>query len=352
MKRDPSEHPIDKVRKTLRGRAEKACVRCRAKKRTCDGGNPCQRCKESHSACYFRWVFHAVLDPRPCSWEDSDWHYTIPYPREYVEYLEEQQEQLSTGLMTMYRLLKESGIQTAPALPDMPSTQELLTALRGLKLDETPVHRAQPSAPTDPSTPSDARDPIRQDSGERSGQHSGHAPTPMTLSSASPWHHPMYVPYFEPGHSPAMSVRPSLSSPMRSSYSPMPSETYEHPRQMQHQTVTSHSQLECGSETNGLMGMPQAWPMTPCPLSPDSTPMGGRSNQPTPLQATEVGAGPSSQQAWPWTFNGYGSAMGYPHDASSLGMQMDSIESQQRGDSVRPPNFHDSHEPSPGPPLQ
>lgn len=46
----------DKVRKTPRGRAEKACVRCRAKKRTCDGGNPCQRCKESHSACYFRSV--------------------------------------------------------------------------------------------------------------------------------------------------------------------------------------------------------------------------------------------------------------------------------------------------------
>ncbi|CAK4034307.1 Hypothetical predicted protein [Lecanosticta acicola] len=65
----------------------------------------------------------------------SDWHYTVPYPREYVEYLEEQQEQLSTGLLTLYRLLKESNIKTVPPLPEKPQAQDLLTALRGLKLD-------------------------------------------------------------------------------------------------------------------------------------------------------------------------------------------------------------------------
>lgn len=72
----------------------------------------------------------------------SDWHYTVPYPREYVEYLEEQQEQLSAGLLVMYRLLKESHIKTVPPLPDKLQAQDLLSALRSLRLDPQHHHPA------------------------------------------------------------------------------------------------------------------------------------------------------------------------------------------------------------------
>ncbi|CZT14557.1 uncharacterized protein RCC_00534 [Ramularia collo-cygni] len=84
------------------------------------------RCKESHSACYF-----------------SDWHFAVPYPREYVEHLEEQQEQLSIALLRMRRLLKEANVQTIPALPETEQAQDLLVPLREAKVDHRSIQELQ-----------------------------------------------------------------------------------------------------------------------------------------------------------------------------------------------------------------
>ncbi|KAM3413705.1 hypothetical protein BST61_g10398 [Cercospora zeina] len=264
----------EKVKKILRGRAEKACVRCRAKKRTCDGGNPCLRCKESHSACYF-----------------SDWHYTVPYPREYVEYLEEQQEQLSNGLMTLYSILKESNIHTVPALPDKPEAQELLAALKGLKLDT----RSQAGSSSSQLPDETHRQVNKMSMPGQPDYHPGS--TPVTLH-----HHPATSslqtgPIFMPqllGAGLASNMNTShASNPTPAQYAP-PYRPFEAPHAMPVHMLGPHflsthavHQDFLPSVEHGALPMPESWQPSPSSLTPSAnTPLDHRSHNPTPLAGT------------------------------------------------------------------
>ncbi|PIA96139.1 hypothetical protein CB0940_10099 [Cercospora beticola] len=274
MKRDglDKDGQSEKVKKTLRGRAEKACVRCRAKKRTCDGGNPCLRCKESHSACYF-----------------SDWHYTVPYPREYVEYLEEQQEQLSNGLMTLYSILKESNIQTVPALPDKPEAQDLLAALKGLKLDtrsqSVSSSQRQDGTHMQMNEMSMAGQPDYRQGSAPVALH--HHPATSPLQPA-----PIFMPQLGP---PGMSsnITSHASKPTPAQYAP-PYRPFDAPHPLPAHVLgphylpshtIRHDFLPSGE--NSAMRMTDSWQPSPSSLTPSTnTPLDNRSHNPTPLAST------------------------------------------------------------------
>lgn len=160
----------------------------------------------------------------------SEWHFTVPYPREYVEYLEEQQEQLSTGLLTMYRLLKESNIKTVPPLPDKPQAQDLLTALRGLKLDDrsqaSSYHRPLPT---------------------HSHSHPGHFATPLSSSPNvvdTRFQSPTMHPQFESVPSTPQDINASASSriptSMPGSFVPGPFGSFVYARQAQPPVFQGH----------------------------------------------------------------------------------------------------------------
>ncbi|USW55942.1 Putative zn(2)-C6 fungal-type DNA-binding domain-containing protein [Septoria linicola] len=357
MKRDgiDNDGQSEKVKKTLRGRAEKACVRCRAKKRTCDGGNPCLRCKESHSACYF-----------------SDWHYTVPYPREYVEYLEEQQEQLSAGLMTMYRILKESNIQTMPILPDKPQTQDLLAALRGLKLSSQSHHLARSGSTTSDGLKDGHRTQFEEVPIPPQKDYHGSVPSPMNHPSTTSPLQPasMFMPHFgsaPSSHSPNMTAHASNPTPVHHTYAAAPYRPFDFarpvhphaqvpPHSLQPAQPARHGFLPC---RDGAMQMPEPWHPSPASLTPTSNaPLEARSDRPTPLASTpntfteprheNLHMQQHNQQhiSQPWAW-GVGpdlsfyanNALGSHHD-SRIGQIVEPIE--QRGDIVAP---HDSQAP-------
>lgn len=146
-----------------------------------------------------------------------------------MEYLEEQQEQLSSGLITMYRLLKESNITTIPPLPEKPQAQDLLVALRGLRLDKPPP--PQPSSQhhrhtngsimdfTDDGTPPEPTPPDHM------------MQSYFDAASRSPLQPSMFVPSFPPVPATRQaSNAPAIPTSMSGSFTTMPYPTFDYTR--------------------------------------------------------------------------------------------------------------------------
>lgn len=295
----------------------------------------------------------------------SDWHYTVPYPREYVEYLEEQQEQLSTGLMTMYKLLKDSNIRTVPALPENPQTQELLSALRVLRLDGRAANPFQSSSPSDVQQGgpririAEMPMPAIDDAPRRISAHSPSTQSSFEHNSRSPIQQPMFMPHF--GEAPFRHPTGYTSFPTSSpGFSPTPYRPFDYAQPMQQQPLLAHRThvphpvhpAAVAGHTfqgGGVMALQQPWRQPTNSLSPGaSSPLGGLSNQPTPVDSSppsfsgiEHGDEGSLHPPWPWPYESdlayYANHGGITHE-SNIGLELETIA--QRGDIAMP---HDSH---------
>ncbi|KAI9677779.1 MAG: hypothetical protein M1829_002551 [Trizodia sp. TS-e1964] len=117
----PTESPSEG---NTRKRVCKACDRCRLKKSKCDGASPCSRCKSDNAICVFG--------------ERKKSHDKI-YPKGYVEMLEQQQQQLVSGLQELYRRTQSGEGWTGSPLRESgmghPLTHDILERLGALKQD-------------------------------------------------------------------------------------------------------------------------------------------------------------------------------------------------------------------------
>ncbi|KAJ5737345.1 uncharacterized protein N7483_002470 [Penicillium malachiteum] len=111
-------HPPDKVCKRVRT----ACDWCRLKKCKCDGASPCSTCRAGDKIC--------VFGQRKVA------HNRAPYPKGYVEMLEQQQAWLVHGLQELYCRSKKGEDLTGDRLELQPNghplTHDLLTHLGAL----------------------------------------------------------------------------------------------------------------------------------------------------------------------------------------------------------------------------
>ncbi|KAI5237578.1 hypothetical protein E4T42_09185 [Aureobasidium subglaciale] len=109
-------------------RVSKACDRCRTNKSKCDGKRPCVRCKSKNGIC----TYYMRKPPVNKS-----------YPKGYPDLLERQNEQLSKGLLKLYKLLQHSGDSEdrSPSEPPEPLlVHDVLENLGVLDLDTNKNH--------------------------------------------------------------------------------------------------------------------------------------------------------------------------------------------------------------------
>lgn len=230
--------------------------------------------------------------------------------------------------MTMCRLLKESNVRTVPALPEKPQAQDLLSVLRGLKLEQR-YNSLQHNVASD-SSKGCVRLSIDEISSERSLPQQNHAHRPPENDTRSHVQQPMLAPQFtSPPHQSAPSQL-NISGPMHPEFSspytafeygqPMPCNgpqiVAQHPPQLSQTTDSAFAARQSWLSPRGNVMMQEPWRYSSDSLSPGvGTPLDRPSNRPTPLECSpylfaggSMGSSDQIQQEWSWA---YSSQLGY-----------------------------------------
>lgn len=259
----------------------------------------------------------------------------------------------------MYRLLKESHIKTVPPLPEKLQAQDLLTALRGLRLEhQHAVHVEHPISmnrrsngrimaaaeqiPPDYETACRNRMQHHFDPGPRSPTHPG------LFFHAAPGQESMN------GSRILMQLPRSFASMQYSPYEcapPAPHILVSQSHTMPSHPATSHAPSPNLGLQSGLMA-PMSWPphssrMSPGASSLDLSRAASHQQSPPQMFTPDDSNFDHDRAARHWSWNGVengggggggggGSGVGYlaaaPHDGRSMGLDLESIE--QRGDIV------------------
>lgn len=202
--------------------------------------------------------------------------------------------------MAMYRILKESNVQSFVTLSENPEAQDILAALKELRRDSRSLPLSWPSRSA--AAGHLLKDGIRMQVDEvpispqteyRHG--SGHSPTTHPTTSP-PQPAPMYMQHFEPTHTNVASA----PTPAYYSYPPAPDGSFKSTQPMQ---MHMHAQLLANqthmlpqaemvqndffSSRSRAMQMPEPWRPSPSPLtSSTNTPLESGSDHQSTLAAS------------------------------------------------------------------
>ncbi|KAB8218897.1 hypothetical protein BDV33DRAFT_174655 [Aspergillus novoparasiticus] len=167
MDNDSGSKPHTSTRITI------ACERCRVKKIRCNGRRPCGNCSEMNADCIFRQIRSTRR----------------PYPRGYVEMMEEHQSQMVDGLQELYRRSVDGEGWPGPLLAKRPEaegqplTHDLLVRLGVLDQDRNKQDiRAEQGEPGNPMAASSSNEHGNEGS-------SGILPASETGRITSPFDH-------------------------------------------------------------------------------------------------------------------------------------------------------------------
>ena len=203
--------------------------------------------------------------------------------------------------MAMYRILKESNIQSFSTVSNNPEAQDILAALKELRRDNRSLHLGRPSHSAaaggmlkDGLCMQVDEVPIAPQNEYRHG--SGNSPTTQpTTSPLQPAS--IYMPHF--GSASAHSNVASIPTPAHHSYPPAPYRSLEYaqpmPMHMHPQLLASQIQTMSPAPANmarheflgsrhGVLQMPEAWRPSPSSLTPSTnTPLGSGSDHQSTL---------------------------------------------------------------------